>query len=79
MAEPVAWAVVFVADEADPQRMHERMAIFKDHGHADHYAGDHNRSHDPQRVRPLGFIDGGDDDDAIRHEDDDDGGTRRAQ
>jgi hypothetical protein len=58
MNTPVAWAVVFVADEGDRERMLERMSLHKDRARAEQYAGDPLKPHDePKRVRPLGFID----------------------
>lgn len=58
MTTPVAWAVVFIADEADPERMRERMSLHKDLARAQQYAGDPLKPHDePKRVRPLGFVD----------------------
>jgi hypothetical protein len=60
--EPVAFAVVFLADSGNPERERERAILFKDHARADKYVGDPLKPHDePMRVRPLVF---GDDDDA---------------
>jgi hypothetical protein len=54
MSDPVAWAVVFVADGDD---MH-RMALFRDRSRAEQYVGDPLKPHDePKRVRPLIFGD----------------------
>lgn len=58
MNEPVAWAVVFVVDEADHIRMVERMVVLKDHARAEQYAGDPLKPHEePKRIRPLIFGD----------------------
>ena len=59
--EPVAWAVVLIADEGNPERMRERMSLHKDRARAEQYAGDPLLPHEePKRVRPLVF---GDEDD----------------
>jgi hypothetical protein len=56
----VAWAVTFVADESDPERLLSRMTIIKDRARAVLYAGDPLKPHtEPRRIRPLVF---GDDD-----------------
>jgi hypothetical protein len=56
----VAWAVTFVCDEGDPERLLSRMAIVKDKARAEFYAGDPLKPHtEPRRIRPLVF---GDDD-----------------
>ena len=53
-----AWAVVFLADEKDPERMRERMFIVKERARAEFYCGDPTKPHDePKRVRPLIFGD----------------------
>jgi hypothetical protein len=63
VTEPVVWAVVFLADEDNPERMKQRMFICKDEARARDYAGDPTKPHEyPMRVRPLGFLDGDDND-----------------
>lgn len=58
MRKAVAWAVVFVADENNWERMVERMSLHKEQARAERYAGDPLRPHDePKKVRPLGFLD----------------------
>jgi hypothetical protein len=58
MSEPVAWAVTFVADEGNPERLVSRMAIVKDKARAEFYAGDPLKPHtEPRRIRPLVFGD----------------------
>lgn len=68
IGRPVAWAVVFVADEGDPVRMLDRMSIHRDRARAEQYAGDPRQPHDePKRVRPLVFGDTDDDSHAPAH------------
>jgi len=58
VSEAVAWAVIFIKDEDNPERMVDRMFLCKDKARAEFYAGDPTKPHDePKRVRPLGFLD----------------------